>query len=124
MMPATTAVCSGSPFSTLPARINRSASRLISISPAATASRLVTALSPTSTIRTSPRGPTCVRPLPRFPVPRLLVLAGIVVFLREVEREALQRYREVHALQLDVGRHFQRTRGEVENRLDAGRDHL
>ena len=58
MMPASRAVCSGSPFLIAPARISRSASRDIVISPRATASRDVTALSDTSTIRTWPCGPT------------------------------------------------------------------
>src|SRR4051812_25569830 len=117
MMPARTAAWSGSPFLTFPDRISRTASALIVISPVATASRLVTALSPTSTIRTSPRGPTCVsveaRPLP-----------DIVITLRKVEREAFERHGQVHALEFHVGRHLQRSRRKVENGLDAGGDDL
>ena len=54
MMPASRAVWSGSPFLIAPARICRSAARDIVIRPRATASRAVTALSETSTIRTRP----------------------------------------------------------------------
>src|SRR3954454_6549400 len=100
-MPASRAVCSGSPFLTAPARINRSASRDIVIVPRATASRLVTGLSPTSTIFTRPRASTC----DRRARPALRVVA---IGLREKEREAFERDGQVHALQLHVGRHFQR----------------
>jgi hypothetical protein len=57
-MPANRAVCSGSPFFTAPRRISRSASRDIVIVPRAIASRVVTGLSPTSTIFTRPRRST------------------------------------------------------------------
>src|SRR3954454_21991751 len=88
-MPASRAVCSGSPFLTAPARINRSASRDIVIVPRATASRLVTGLSPTSTIFTRPRASTCERRM-------RLLLVGIG--LRQEERETLERYGEIDAL--------------------------
>src|SRR5262245_4510709 len=60
-IPASRAVCSGSPFLTSPRRIRRSASRDIVIVPLATASRVVTGLSPTSTILTRPRASTWER---------------------------------------------------------------
>src|SRR5262249_50173543 len=58
---AVRAACSGSPFLTAPLRICASASRDIRIDPRAMASRLVTGLSPTSTILTRPRASTCER---------------------------------------------------------------
>src|SRR3954470_18745363 len=115
MMPARRAVCSGSPFLTAPLRISFNAALLIVISPRASASRVVTALSPTSTMRTSPRGPTCDRAADCLP-------AGIFT-LREIERQALERDRQVDALQLHILRHLQRARREIEDRLDAGGDH-
>src|SRR5690348_5553805 len=113
MMPARRALCSGSPFFTAPARTSRSAWALIVISPVATASRTVTGFSPTSTMRTSPRGPTCDRRL--FPT---------VISLRQVEGQALERNRQIHALQLDVVGHLDRARREVQDSLDARADHL
>src|SRR5471030_1817818 len=91
-MPASRAVFSGSPFLTAPVRINRSASRDIVIDPRAIASRLVTGLSPTSTILTRPRGSTCDS------------LFFFAIALRQEKRQALQRHGEIHALQLHVGR--------------------
>src|SRR4051812_16738384 len=110
-MPARRAVCSGSPFLTAPARINRSAARDIVIEPRATATRSVIGLSPTSTIFTRPRASTCdrrTRPSPARPaLPALLLLA---IRLRQKERKALERHGQVDALQLHVGRDLQRAR--------------
>src|SRR5476651_33860 len=107
-MPASRAVCSGSPFLTAPVRMSRSASRDIVIIPRATASRLVTGLSPTSTIFTRPRASTC-ESFPAFPAaparPALLVFR---IALREEKREAFERHGEIDALQLDVRRQLQR----------------
>src|SRR6188472_3582494 len=113
MIPATIAVCSGSPFFTFPDRNRRNASAVIVISPVATASRVVTGLRPTSTIRTSPCGPTWVRRL-----------AGTVISLSQKERKTLERDGQVHTLQLDVGRHFECAGRKVEYRFDARGDHL
>src|SRR4029079_456332 len=144
MIPASFAACSGSPFFTAPDRISRSASGFIMISPVATASRSVTALSPTSTIRTSPRGPTCVKPVGRAlsgPAPwsglvpartrppdegrrRGRPLPATLVSLRKIEGQAFEGDRQIDALELHVCRHLQRTRREVEDRFDAGRDDL
>src|SRR5262245_7730118 len=112
MTPARRAVCSGSPFFTAPLRMRRSASALMVISPRARASRAVTALPPTSSNRAFPRESTCDS------------LVATAVSLRKVEREALERDGQIHALELDVFRHLQRTRREIEDRLDAGGDHL
>src|SRR3954454_3107644 len=105
-MPASLAVCSGSPFLTAPVRIKRSAWRDIVIDPRATASRAVTALSPTSTIFTRPPASTC-----DSAGSRLLLIA---IRLRQEERQALERHGEVDALQFDVRRHLQRAGREVE----------
>src|SRR5262245_405453 len=115
-IPASRAVCSGSPLATAPRRISASACALIEISPRATASRLVTGLSPTSTIRAFPRASTCDS--------RARVLAIRLIALREVEGEAFERDRQVHALQLQVGRDFQRTGRDGEDRIDSGGQHL
>src|SRR5215510_11787466 len=89
-MPASRAVCNGSPFFTAPRRICRRASADIRIEPRATASRAVTGLSPTSTIRMRPRASTCDN--------RGLRLLDIA--LREEERQALERDRQIDTLQL------------------------
>src|ERR1051325_2725975 len=112
-MPASFAVCSGSPFATLPLRINFTAVALMVIDPRATASRTVAGLAPTSTIFTRPRASTCDS-----------FLATAVFPLGKVKGEAFERHREVHALQLHVIGDVQRARGEVQNALDAGGDHL
>src|SRR6185503_9150534 len=109
--PASRAVCSGSPFATAPRRIRRLASALMRISPRARASRAVTALPPTSTIRALPRESTCES---------VCALRATVVSLGEVERETLERHGEIYALQLDVRGHLQGARREVEDRLDSG----
>src|SRR6185503_16557825 len=103
------------PFFTAPERIRRSASRDIEIDPRAIASRAVTGLSPTSTILTRPRASTWDSAL------RLLTIA---LALRQEERQALERHRQVDALQLHVGRHLQRAGRKIQHRLDAGGDHL
>src|SRR5436853_3202182 len=124
-MPASFAACSGSPFATSPLRINFSAAALIVIDPRATASRAVAGLAPTSTIVTRPRSSTCVSlTLPLLPFSTFPLSLATVVPLREVERQALERHREVHALQLHIVRHVQRARREVENPLDAGGNDL
>src|SRR5512138_2015161 len=125
MMPAILAAWSGSPFLTEPAPIARRAAADIRTAARAIASRAVTGLSPTSTILTRPRASTWVktwsvllcrlafglRPL-SFALDTFLVLA-LVLVPRQVKRQALQRNRQVHALQLDAPRHAQRARCEV-----------
>src|SRR6476646_899277 len=109
MMPATRAACSGSPFLTCPLRTAFLAAAVIVTSPRAIASRVVTALPPTSTMRTRPCASACV--------------SLAIDVLRQEKRQALERYREIHALQFDRIRHLQRTWGKVEDRLDARRHH-
>src|SRR5215510_1850880 len=139
-MPASRAVCSGSPFLIRPARIRRSASRDIVMLPCATASRAVTALAPTSTILMRPRESTCestkrARPaLPALPTfalrasvgepafPALLALRFFAIALCQEKREAFERHRQIDALELHVRRRLQRARGEIEHRLDARGD--
>src|SRR6185369_12590866 len=110
-MPASRAVCNGSPFLTAPARMSRTASRDIVIVPRAIASRAVTGLSPTSTIFTRPRASTCVRAValparPAVPAPPARpALFLFAIALRQEEREAFERHGEVDAFQLHVGRH-------------------
>src|SRR5215510_8176884 len=99
MMPASRAVCSGSPFATAPRLMSDNAAALIVISPLAIASRLVIALSPTSTIRALPRESTCES-----------FLATRLVPLRQIEREALERHGQIDTLELDVGGYLQRAR--------------
>src|SRR5919201_1135166 len=101
MMPATRAAWSGSPLRTAPARMSRRASRDMAIDPRATASRLVTGLSPTSTIFTRPWLSTCERPRRLF---------AIVLALRQEERQAFERHGEIDALELDVRGNLQRAR--------------
>src|SRR5436853_3785912 len=111
-MPASFAVCSGSPFATSPLRINFNASRLIVIAPRATASRAVAGFAPTSTILTRPRSSTCDS-----------FLANVVP-LGQIERQALERHGEVHALQLHIVRDMERARRKVQEALDARRHDL
>src|SRR5581483_5877009 len=121
MMPAIRADCSGSPFFTAPLRMRLRALADIAIDPRATASRAVTGFSPTSTIFTRPRSSTCVSvrcPLPDLPDPPAFLLTALS--LRQKEREALQRHREIDALQLDVVGHLERAGRKVEDGLDAG----
>src|SRR5262245_31489208 len=125
-MPASRAVCSGSPFLTRPARIRRSASRDIVMLPCATASRAVTALAPTSTIFTRPRASICDRVAPTLPalpaLPALATLRFFAIALSQQKRQALERHRQIDALELHVRRRLQRARGEIEHRLDARGD--
>src|SRR5687767_10953861 len=122
MMPARRAVCSGSPLAIPPRRIRRSAAALITISPRASASRLVTGLAPTSTIRALPFASRCESL--RAEALAEAGLPAIAFSLGEVEREALERHREIHALQLHVPGDLQRSRREIEDRLDSSADHL
>src|SRR4051812_34503359 len=108
MMPARRAACSGSPFATAPRRICARASRVIVIDPRAMASRAVTGFSPTSTIRTRPRASTCDS------------LLRVIALLRKIKGQALERDRQVHALQLDVFGHAECSRREIQDRLDPG----
>src|SRR5947207_2601521 len=120
MMPATLAACSGSPFFTLPLRTIVSASRDMRIDPRAIASRSVTGLAPTSTIRTRPRASTWDNRPVRRDFPALLFFFA----MREKERKALERHRQVDALQFDTGRNLQRARREIQHGLDSRADHL
>src|SRR5437899_649739 len=110
-MPAIRAVCSGSPFFTLPERTRRIAVRDMVIRPRATASRSVTGLSPTSTILTRPRRSTCDS------------LFLIAIVLRQEERQAFERDGQVDALQLHAIRDSERPGRKVQDGLDAGSDH-
>src|SRR5262245_64791784 len=98
MMPASRAVCSGSPFATLPVRMSVSAAALIVISPRASASRLVTGLAPTSTMRALPLSSRCDNLV--LGAWRLVLgpLATLLIPLSQIEREALERNREIDAL--------------------------
>src|ERR1043166_1859520 len=123
MMPARRAVCSGSPLAISPRRINFSAVGLIVMSPRARASRLVTGLSPRSTIFTRPRRSTCDRlgaPDSGLAV-RLLATA---LTLCEIERQALERNGQIHALEFHFGRNLQRAGREIQDCLDPGRHDL
>src|SRR5688500_841268 len=122
MMPARRAVCSGSPLAIPPRRISRSAAALITISPLASASRLVTGLAPTSTIRALPFASRCESL--RAEALAEAGLAAIAFSLGKVEREALERDRQIHALQLHIVGDFQRPGREIEDGLDPGEDDL
>src|ERR1700722_11161569 len=102
-MPASRAVCSGSPFLTAPRRMRRNASRDIVIAPRATASRAVTGLSATSTIFTRPRASTWgsepLRSDPPAPPARPALLFAVMLALRQEERQALERDGQIDALQ-------------------------
>src|SRR5262245_29189929 len=112
MIPASRAVCTGSPFLSAPARTSRRAPADMRTRPRATTSRAVTGLPPTSTMRAWPSGPTWVSSRD----------FGDIHTSREEERQALERHREVDVLQLDALRDAQRAGGEVEDRLDARAD--
>src|SRR5262245_26364948 len=112
MMPASRAACRGSPFASSPFRMSRRAVALIVISPRASASRLVTGFSPTSTMRAFPFASRCES------------LATLLISLREIERQTLERHGQIDALEFDVLRNFQRARREVEDRFDPGHDDL
>src|SRR5690349_1612709 len=84
MIPASRAVCSGSPFLLTPDRTWRSASADILMWPRATASRAVAGLAETSTIRMRPFSSTWDSFL-------------LTIFpLHQEEREALERDGQVH----------------------------
>src|SRR5262249_45432971 len=117
-MPASRAVCSGSPFVTRLRRIWRRASADIRIDPRATASRAVTGLSPTSTLLTPPPASPCDSAAP----PRRRRLRVLAIVLREEERQAFQRHGEVDPLQFHARRNLQRPRREIQDGLDAGRN--
>src|SRR6476469_6906746 len=103
MMPASRAVSSGSPFFRVPARTCLIASADSMMCPRATASRAVTGLWPTSTMRMRPdAGSMCVS-------------LGISLPLHEEERQPLERDRQVHPLQLDAARDLERPRREIQN---------
>src|SRR5262245_697605 len=99
-MPARRAVSSGSPFFSWPPRTARSAAGDTVIKPRATASRVVSALSPTSTIRMRPFGSTWDNR--RLFLLVILFPLGPGSFLGQIERQAFQGHSEVDALQLHV----------------------
>src|SRR5262245_15049236 len=119
MMPARRAAWSGSPFANAPCLISRSAVALIVISPRAVASRAVTALSPTSTIRALPFASRCestgagVEPAVRT------LLATLLISLSKVEGEAFKGDSQIDALELDIRWNFKRSGRKVEDGLDA-----
>src|SRR5262245_51728198 len=123
-MPARRAVCSGSPFASAPCRIKRSAVALIAIAPRARASRLVTGLSPTSTIRAFPVSSRWGSTSARFASALRALRATLLVPLRQVEGQALERDREIDALELDILWNLEGTGRKVQNRLDPGGDDL
>src|SRR6188472_4380553 len=113
IMPASRAVCSGSPLATLPVRISESAAVLIMISPCASASRLVIGFAPTSTMRALPRSSRCdslvLGAWCLGPGPARLRLATLLISLCQIERQALERHGEIDAFQLHVFWDFQGT---------------
>src|SRR5215831_3742368 len=118
MMPARRADWRGSPFLIFPVLTMRRASRDMRMDPRAIASRSVIGLAPTSTIWTRPRSSTCDRR--RGPAFRLLFFC---ISTRQEKRQALERNRQIDALQLHVRRHVERTGREVQDRLDPGCHH-
>src|SRR5215467_11994636 len=116
MMPARRADWRGSPFLIFPLLTMRRASRDMRMDPRAIASRSVTGLAPTSTIWTRPRSSTCDRRRDR--AFRLLFFG---ISTRQEKRQALERNRQIDALQLHVRRHVEGAGREVQDRLDAGR---
>src|SRR5262245_618421 len=138
MMPARRAAWSGSPFRVAPRRIAASAFREIAMDPRAFASRCVVGLLPTSTITTRPRASMCDGRLaldialapctPPAPAARRRGnrgwgadagpwagnragrqhSVGLGLSACEIEGQALEGHREVHALQLHVGRNLKR----------------
>src|SRR5687768_2323152 len=112
MIPASRAACSGSPFLTLPERINLRALPDMAIDPRATASRSVTGLSPTSTMRMRPLASTWVN------------LAFVIDSLSEIERQAFERHGQIDALHLDARWNFERAGRKIQDRLDPGVDRL
>src|SRR5882724_2739320 len=125
MIPARRAACSGSPFLTAPRLIWAIAVRDIETDPRAIASRLVTGLSPTSTMRIRPRRSTCESSGAAFDFRLTAGLRGLfftLIPVRKIEREALERDCQVDALELHVRWHLQRARRKVQHRLDARGD--
>src|SRR3954471_13310300 len=126
MIPASRAVSIALPFASAAVRICRSASGDMRTRPAATASRAVAGLSLTSTIRTRPSASTCVSAVGVVRTFRLAMAFESlprlirILALREEEREALERHRQVHVLQLHPARHLDGAGREVEDRLDPG----
>src|SRR5262249_4817674 len=101
MMPARRAVSSGSPFFVVPPRTCSSPAADILIRPRAIASRAVAAFCDTSTIRIFPRASTW-----ESRGAGSVVRLRILVTLDEKERQALERHRQIHALQLHAARHL------------------
>src|SRR5688572_26096857 len=116
MIPASRAVCSGSPFLTALSRIARTAAALMRISPVAVASRTVFALPLTSTMRAWPDAPTWER----TGGPGRLLFAFIRLTSGEKERQTLERHGQIHVLELHTGWHFEVTGRKVQQRPNAG----
>src|SRR6516164_5924936 len=106
MIPARRAVSRGSPFFVPRERTCFSAPADIVMRPRAIASRAVAGLAETSTIRS-------------LPVPSMWESTGrrlaILVTLYEEERQAFERHREVHALELDPLWHLVGARREIQD---------
>src|SRR5512146_3408241 len=86
-MPAKRATSKGPPFLSRPARTRRIAGGAIRIRPRATASRDVTGLSDTSTMRARPPRSMCVRAGPGGPAAGLPTLEWRTIVLLQVARE-------------------------------------
>src|SRR5690606_6170660 len=123
-MPAMRATSSGLPFFAAPDATSRRAAADTRMNASAVASRTVGGFSPTSTIRTAPAASTCVSVRGRRGMAPSLAGRLFDAFPRQEERQALERLREIDALQLHVGRHRQRSGGEIQDRADAGADDL
>ena len=107
MMPASRAVCSGSPFFTAPGPDLPDGLARHGDPPARHGLARRHRLSLTSTIRTSPRASTCDS---RDAVARAVRGSAIRFTLCQKERQAFERHRQVHALQLHVRRHLRACR--------------
>src|SRR5580765_8003036 len=114
-MPAMRAISMGLPFFARPFATSRRAADDTRMNSTAVARRSVTGLSPTSTMRTLPLESTWLS------VGRLRIGSRVAC---EIERESLERLRQVDALQLDVRRHGERAGREVEDRFHTRRHHL
>ena len=126
MIPASRAACSGSPFFTCPVRISRRATADIDTCAArhrlAVGDRLVAHVHHArGAVRPDMRQlwlsigfPARPRPRSRsdarLPTLEARVLVPTLCPLRQIEREALERHRQVHALQLHARRHLERAR--------------
>ena len=123
MMPARRAACSGSPFLTAPAAHERAApARDMRDRPArdrlARGHRLVADVD-----HLDAAARVDVRERGRLRRPTAGFHAFVVIAARgQEERQALERDRQIHALQLHVGRHLQRARRKIQDRLDARGD--